>query len=270
MTPEQSEPIEPVGLCDTLARELLTGDVKTIKTKAGIPLIHTGSTGHETVDLGWVRVRLRIKPGQRFPVQSKIIGGSHYVLSTLNIGGKRRQVAKLFWPSNKPLSDDYFRAFVAKCGIPSLCDLKSTLLTPDGKPLLKAAERQAEKRALRKGIDYEMRPGWFEDLYDRQEGICALSGLPMFRENGKLCHKLPVPDRMDSKAGYVPGNVRLLRHGVNMMRRDMSDADFIEMCRSVAGNVSNESCRFSRKPLVFKAAPAWPLTRTGRERRVKV
>ncbi len=31
-----------------------------------------------------------------------------------------------------------------------------------------------------------------------------------------------------------------------------------------------ESCRFSRKPLVFKAAPAWPLTRTGRERRVKV
>jgi hypothetical protein len=67
------------------------------------------------------------------------------------------------------------------------------------------------------------------DLFERQEGMCALSGLPMVttthideRPDDNRCNpnKLSI-DRIDSVRGYTEDNVQLVRWRANCMKSDM-------------------------------------------------
>lgn len=75
-------------------------------------------------------------------------------------------------------------------------------------------------------------------LYDEQRGICAVSHLPM---HITLDHSdLSVsPDRIDTKKGYVEGNVRLVCARVNIMKGALNDHDFIWWCRAVVSSSGN-------------------------------
>lgn len=41
-------------------------------------------------------------------------------------------------------------------------------------------------------------------------------------------------DRIDSRLGYVQGNVQLICWQVNIAKHDLSSEDFLKLCRSVA------------------------------------
>lgn len=71
-------------------------------------------------------------------------------------------------------------------------------------------------------------------LYDGQNGVCALSGMEMTFEfgRGRLTTNISL-DRIKPKGPYAEGNVRLVCTVVNLMRRDMSDADFVSWCKRV-------------------------------------
>jgi hypothetical protein len=66
-------------------------------------------------------------------------------------------------------------------------------------------------------------------LYNSQNGLCALTGLPISFSD----HTASL-DRIDSDRHYEPGNVQWLHKAVNIMKNRLSQADFIEICHRVA------------------------------------
>ena len=71
-------------------------------------------------------------------------------------------------------------------------------------------------------------------LYEKQEGKCALTGVPMTYEQGKGKLRTNISiDRIDSKRGYDNTNIRLVCTMVNKMRQDMDDTDFMAWCKLV-------------------------------------
>jgi hypothetical protein len=70
------------------------------------------------------------------------------------------------------------------------------------------------------------------DQFEKQNGLCALSGLPISLKatKGNYGNKTASLDRIDSKKGYVLGNIQWVHKTLNIMKRDYSDATFVEFC----------------------------------------
>ncbi len=76
-----------------------------------------------------------------------------------------------------------------------------------------------------------------ELLWHNQSGKCALTGWDMTMELGKGV----VPtncsiDRISSDLGYEVGNVQLVCRVVNIAKNNLSQKDFITLCKSVSDN----------------------------------
>ena len=80
--------------------------------------------------------------------------------------------------------------------------------------------------------------GDLERLYVEQNGICAISGIPMHTTLNESDLAVS-PDRLDNSIGYVKGNVRLVCARANMMMSTMDDAHFTWWCRAVVNNSGN-------------------------------
>jgi hypothetical protein len=77
--------------------------------------------------------------------------------------------------------------------------------------------------------DFDITVPFLVDLFERQDGRCALSGLPMLttthideRPDDARCNpnKLSI-DRIDSSRGYTEDNVQLVRWRLNSMKSDI-------------------------------------------------
>lgn len=93
--------------------------------------------------------------------------------------------------------------------------------------------RGAKARSLEVSISPE--EAW--QLYLLQERKCALTGQHIsFSRNRKLNpdEQTASLNRIDSRVGYVPGNVRWIHKDINRVRQDYDDPYFIEMCCLVA------------------------------------
>jgi len=64
-------------------------------------------------------------------------------------------------------------------------------------------------------------------LWDKQNGLCAISGMPMAHEFKNL--RSASIDRIDSSKGYVPGNVQLVCQWVNYAKNNHADAEIREV-----------------------------------------
>lgn len=76
------------------------------------------------------------------------------------------------------------------------------------------------------------------ELHHRQEGLCALSGIPMTCElvKGTICHTNASIDRIEAGGAYSPANVQLVCRHVNSWRGIMPVDVFVSVCRAVAAN----------------------------------
>lgn len=95
---------------------------------------------------------------------------------------------------------------------------------------------QSKYRANKSGLGHEVNCKFLQDLWNKQAGKCALSGLDMTirGERGTDLYWNSVSiDRIDSSKGYLIGNVQLVCTGVNYMKKDMSDDMFIRFCKTV-------------------------------------
>lgn len=70
----------------------------------------------------------------------------------------------------------------------------------------------------------------------RQEGRCALSGVPLTAAvgRGRVNTNLSI-DRIDSAVGYVDGNIWLVCRVVNIMKNNLSVSEFRAYCSRIAG-----------------------------------
>jgi len=77
------------------------------------------------------------------------------------------------------------------------------------------------------------------ELFQVQEGKCALTGLPLslVTPKGKgPSAKSASLDRIDSGCGYVKGNIQWVHKRINRMKMDLDQDYFIELCRAVAAH----------------------------------
>lgn len=97
------------------------------------------------------------------------------------------------------------------------------------------------KDAKRRGIPCELTIEDLRDVFEQQEGKCALSGL-LLTTLGLRCKGVSYSkgtasvDRKDSSRGYSRDNIQWVHKDINFMKRTMSDAKFVEMCRLVANH----------------------------------
>lgn len=81
---------------------------------------------------------------------------------------------------------------------------------------------------------------WFEDVWVKQGGKCALSGTPMSRERnqgagnvfGKDGCKVSI-DRIDPDKPYTQSNCRLVCVIANLMRHRQTDEQLFDWCRKI-------------------------------------
>jgi hypothetical protein len=98
-------------------------------------------------------------------------------------------------------------------------------------------------RAIEKKIKFSVTIEECWQLFLRQKGKCALSGLPItlarfkpkWRKGYSTIPRLGSAslDRIDSSKGYIKGNIQWLHKRINIMKGNQSDNEFIEMCRHV-------------------------------------
>ncbi len=81
-------------------------------------------------------------------------------------------------------------------------------------------------------LDESVSIDFLVSLFEEQNGLCALSGLPMTwmheglsSNHGSRRGTNISIDRINSEAGYSPENVRLVCDRVNKMKSNMSDGD---------------------------------------------
>jgi hypothetical protein len=73
------------------------------------------------------------------------------------------------------------------------------------------------------------------ELYEKQCGKCAITGIPIEFEKDKpnAPHEASL-DRIDSSMGYVIGNVQWVHRDVNFMKSDFTMEYFLSLCKLVS------------------------------------
>lgn len=71
------------------------------------------------------------------------------------------------------------------------------------------------------------------DLFNQQQGRCALSGLELKIHNSPKVNTASL-DRIDSSQGYTPGNVQWVHKIINMMKGTYDQQVFVDMCTAVS------------------------------------
>lgn len=90
------------------------------------------------------------------------------------------------------------------------------------------------RNAAIRGLTVDVSIEFLWRLYLRQNGRCALSGLPIFLSKRDSVASEASVDRIDSALAYTETNVQWVHKEINMMKQDLSEARFFELCQHVA------------------------------------
>lgn len=90
---------------------------------------------------------------------------------------------------------------------------------------------RVKKGALDRSIPFELTVDDLQAQWDRQGGICALSGESL--SVTKAEDRNASLDRIDSNSPYRPGNIQWVSKDVNIMKNALTEARFVEMCGKV-------------------------------------
>lgn len=92
------------------------------------------------------------------------------------------------------------------------------------------------KARARKNKEFNILEDSLIELWDKQQGLCAYTKLPMLATSNQF--NTVSLDRIDSNIGYVVGNIQLVCTAVNKMKQEYSPELFIKLCHLVAQNNS--------------------------------
>jgi len=76
------------------------------------------------------------------------------------------------------------------------------------------------------------------DIFEKQEGLCALSGVKMTWHQGKLLPTSISIDRTNNSKGYVHGNVRLVCVAINAFKSTQTDSELYEFAKKLVENMA--------------------------------
>lgn len=100
---------------------------------------------------------------------------------------------------------------------------------------------QFKAGAETRGLDWTLTIDDVADVYDKQNGLCALTDESIaFPEVGHPQKAIASIDRIDSAKGYVKENIQLVTRQVNMMKQSYSQELFIQTCIKVAKKFADQ------------------------------
>lgn len=103
---------------------------------------------------------------------------------------------------------------------------------------LSATKRRARKLQLRCNLTAP----FLWDLFQLQKGLCSLSGIPIvLASNRKSSSGTASLDRIDSQKGYTTNNVQWVHKDIQLMKMQLTEQKFIELCRLVANHTTANS-----------------------------
>lgn len=84
----------------------------------------------------------------------------------------------------------------------------------------------------RRNDSIELSVEMLQQVFDRQNGRCKYTNLPLTPEANKI-NTMSI-DRIDNTKGYIGDNVQLVCHVVNIMKNKHSEDQFFHLCHLVA------------------------------------
>lgn len=105
-------------------------------------------------------------------------------------------------------------------------------------PFLRRMVVSARTRANKTGKACDITFEEIRELWNHQNGRCALSGTKMTHDptpdlrSAQRRNNVSI-DRIDSSKGYVSGNVHLVTSQINLMKLDYSVEEFVDACTAV-------------------------------------
>lgn len=79
------------------------------------------------------------------------------------------------------------------------------------------------------------------DMWNKQQGRCALTGIQMTWAKGKIMPTSISLDRIEPSLGYQVGNVRFICHAVNAFKGGGNDEQVLIMARAIVAQADRES-----------------------------
>lgn len=89
-------------------------------------------------------------------------------------------------------------------------------------------------------IQYNIDKKYMDYLIQKQQYNCALSGVNICLTPIKSTEQTASLDRIDSSKGYVEDNVQLVHKTINLMKWNIDNTEFIELCKIIT-NYNNRS-----------------------------
>lgn len=99
--------------------------------------------------------------------------------------------------------------------------------------------QRLKDHAKRREIEFSLTREEAMEQFSKQNGLCALSGLPLhftkLRTNYSRYTTASL-DRIDSNKPYESNNIQWLEKRINMMKQQYEQKEFVELCKLVANN----------------------------------
>lgn len=95
-------------------------------------------------------------------------------------------------------------------------------------------------RAKGKELAFDLTPEYIQKKFDDCKGLCAITKLPFSMEIGTKKKRNPFRpsvDRINSKRGYVKGNIQIVLTIVNTMKMDYTDDILHPVVKAWASNI---------------------------------
>lgn len=85
--------------------------------------------------------------------------------------------------------------------------------------------------------DFNLTLEHLKDVWDTQEGICPYTGIKLkdwsYKKNSNSLHTASL-DRINSKKGYIIGNVQFVSKNINYMKNSLSHEETVELCKIIS------------------------------------
>lgn len=92
----------------------------------------------------------------------------------------------------------------------------------------------AKDRAKKKNLPFTITKEYLKELWDKQDGKCAISGVKMTYKqcNGRTPKNVSI-DQINHKKGYIPENIQLVCMAINQMKSDLEIEELYDFCEAI-------------------------------------
>ena len=166
------------------------------------------------------------------------VGKKFYKLLILeNLGTYKKQYKKKRWFSYVCDCGKTGEICFSKIGVSKSCGCEYRKSTNN---LSQTYVSSIEKRAKKKGLDFDIDREFLLDLFGKQNKKCALTGMTLqFTSRARVHDATASLDRIDSSRGYTKDNVQWLHKTVNFMKQKLTNEEFVDWCTIIVNHAKS-------------------------------